>query len=503
MRWQLRTTHWLALIMLCALFLRLLLIVNGGQFYFPDEKRYRHGMLAAESFIEADFGRGIDRLLQYNNHHGFSAVAFIPALAHGIILQLFSSLNPSTTKYWFALDAGYQLPALLFSIPSVLCIGMIFLLARRAGAPAQEALVASFLLAASNVIYVFSKHFLPYDTSLLIGLAALWLAIHSRAASFRHSMAVGVTIFLCFWIYNGHATFAILIASVHCIYHARKPRTILLRGFAMATGAATLFLPIVLYNLYASNVDVLAALLSFSTTVDQGDFKEGVVFPLLYFFDSEAGIALLWLLGLVLAGWRLRQHWRTGGQERAILWFACLLALYLFIAFLSAGLQLFVVYGRVTRTMAPFIVLVCAYAFTPIMARLGQRASIVFVLAVSALALANFVPAIRQEYHIEVARRVRNAYNDVAFETTLNAPVKNYVWIGGKRPNARYLLLNAGYYYPLSGIADRPDGDVLLAVSHPFNHRPWQYEGLTAEMRDLVNSHEFKIWLIDTRPDEE
>ena len=69
---------------------------------------------------------------------------------------------------------------------------------------------------------------------------------------------------------------------------------------------------------------------------------------------------------------------------------------------------------------------------------------------------------------------------------------------GEETPLARYRLINAGYYYPITEPVDHSDGKVLLEFSHPFNHRPWQYEGMTPEMREIINRYGFKIWLLDT-----
>ena len=66
--------------------------------------------------------------------------------------------------------------------------------------------------------------------------------------------------------------------------------------------------------------------------------------------------------------------------------------------------------------------------------------------------------------------------------------------------NARYRLLNAAHYYPITGISnDLPTGKVILEIPHPLHYKPWQYEGLTPEERELVNRSDFKIWLIDTQ----
>ena len=153
-------------------------------------------------------------------------------------------------------------------------------------------------------------------------------------------------------------------------------------------------------------------------------------------------------------------QWQSNERERALLWFACLFVLYFLLSLSSTVLEVFVVYGRIARTLAPFIILLCAYAFAPLLAKHGIRAVTLFVIVVCMLALANFVPAIKQEYFIEIARRVSTEYEDVSYETTLELPSQTFGVYGKEIPDARYKLLNAGFYYPITELQDRPPGQI-------------------------------------------
>lgn len=503
MNLNLRATHVLFMIMLVAYLLRVLLVVNGGQFYFPDEGRYLRVTTVAETLYEANFRGALDRLLLYNKHHGFTTAGLIPAIIHRTIFHLNPPQYYSWTTYWAPRDNDYRISALVFAIPSVLMIGMIYLIARRAGASETEALLGAFLMGASNTFFIFSKHFLPYDMSLLIGLAALWLAIHNRDANLKHAIVVGMVTFLCLWVYYGHVTFVLMIALIYCVFLASKPRTLVIRASGMAIGAMSIAMPILLYNKYVFNIDVISEALAFSATVNQGDFAEGIVFPFLFFGNAEAGIALVWFIGLVMAGWKLRCQWNSNDRRRALLWFACLIALYGLMTLFSTVLQWFVVLSRIARTMAPFLVLLSAYAFMPLLMSRGRRAVLAFVAAVSIFALLNFVPAIQQEYIIEVAKRVEREYVDVSYETTLSYPARPYGVYGDENLSARYKLVNAGYFFPITELVDRPRGEVLLKVAHPYNHRPWQYGGMTSKMREIINRDGLYIWLIDKGPSAE
>ncbi len=495
---NLRATHTLSILMLVAYLLRLLLIVNGGQFFFPDESRYqRRSVSAVGSLFQADYRSAIDKVLAYDKHHGFTAVAIAPAIFHRVIFHLNPPPGLSWTTYWLWRDNDYRVSALIFAIPSVLSIAMIYLLARRAGAGATEALLAAFLLAASNTFYVHSKHFLPYDSSLLIGLAALWLAIGNRATSLKHALASGCATFLCIWVYFGHITFVLMIALVYCVFLASSWRDAAIRAAGMAFGALLIAMPLFLYNVSVLGIDVLAELATFSSSANQGNYAEGIVFPFIYFANAEAGIALIWSLCLLAAGWTLKKQWHSENRQRAVLWLACLITLYLLLSLFSSILQLSVVYGRLARAMAPFIILLCAYGIRPLLLERGRIAILVFLGTVSILALANFTPAISQEYFIEVARQARQDYGELSYETELSPPALPIGVYGEEKSHVRYTLINAGYYYPITEMTNRPEGEALLQVAHPFSYKPWQYEGMTPEMREIINRDGLYIWLID------
>ena len=69
---------------------------------------------------------------------------------------------------------------------------------------------------------------------------------------------------------------------------------------------------------------------------------------------------------------------------------------------------------------------------------------------------------------------------------------------GAELPEARYNLVNAGVFYPITDYLDRPEGKVILEVPHYLKNRAGQYEGMSAEARDIINSNDVKMWLIDT-----
>ena len=489
--------------MLVAFGLRVWLLMGGGQLYFPDELRYIDTIEVAQELYQGDFNRLPAALFEYTEHPGMGWVALAPAYIHRLAYALEDSNTPSWDKYWADRSGNYRFSALFFALPSTLATGMIYLLARRMGADATEALTGAFLFAASHSMFIFSRHFLPYDFSLLLGLTAIWLAIGGNAKPRRRALAVSVCAFMCFWIYHGYLHIYGLVALVYGVAFAGRLQVAVRRLMVMALVALLILGALMAYNAAALDTDLLADMRGFATTITQGDFREGALLPLMYFWDIEGGMALLWALGLAAAGWRLR---RASGLERrrGLLWLGSLLFLYLVMAVCSNVLQIFVVYGRTARQLTPFAVLLCAYGFAPWLGGGRWRMTLAFAVLASALALANFLPAIRWTWYMEFVGQAQREYGAISCELTFAPKALPYGAACARyNADARYRLLNAGYIYPITDRIAAPQGKVLAEFPHPLTQRGLHYESYTPQMRASIRSEAVYVRLIDTMAKDE
>lgn len=493
----------LALLMIIAYLLRLALIASGGQLYHADEHRYFRSLHTAEHLFDGEFGRAVNRLLGYGHHQGIAAAKLLPAMLHTFVYRLGHDDSLTWSNLWSTPAQAFWIPALLFALPSVLSIGLAYAIQRQAGGDEIESLLGAFLMAASNALFIYSQHLIPYDIAILVALLAIYYALRNRNARLVNAVRIGFLAFLVFWIYNGYVFLTVTIGLLYCLFLARDLQDIIHRGIGMALGASLIFVPILVYNAVFTDTNVLMRMYDFSNSISQGSYAEGLTFPFLYLRDVEGAMCVLWLAGLGLAA---RRIWRQPASRpgfRGLLWLGCILSALLLMIALSAGLRQFVLYGRVVRILVPFIAMACAFGIAPLLSKRGLVTKIGFVAVVALLSLSNAIPAMRQQYPLHIAWQVYQDYDNVSFETTVQERFRRWN-LRPEAPDARYRLYNSAVYLTISEIeSGRPEGRLLLEAPHPLHYRPWQYEGLTAEMRDLVNSHEFKIWLIDARPDEE
>lgn len=497
-----RPTNALIVLVIVSFGIRLMAIQQGGQFWSPDESRYLRSTDLVDNLFEGNIGGAAHRIFRYTRHNGFTWIGVIPASIHRVVFGLDAKDKDAWNAYWSGhskhFESDYRFSAIFFALPSALSLAILYAIARAAGAGEGEALLGAFLLAASNAMFAFSRHFAPYDSSLLIALIAVYGAIRARNKAAIHSIWLGTLIFFAFWIYHGHVLLTVVIGLVYSVFLASSFRATVARMLGMCLGAALIFVPVFAYSLSVASVNVIEELLAFSQTVKQGGFDEGIIFPFMYFHDVETGVALVWLCGIVFG---LRALWirpQDDGFWRGRLWLACLLSLYLLMTMSSTALQIFVLYGRTARSLIPFIALFCAFAFARPLAQ-SRLARIAFVALVCCLAAPNFLSTLQQQFPREVARQIYSEYDDISFETTFPIESRLFQLPLPARQDARYALVNASFYYPIAELGERPAGDVLIEIPHPHNLALYQYEGISPAMRDIVKRDGIYIWLIDRR----
>ena len=140
----------LILLLALASLLRLVLVVQGGQLYWPDERLYTQVVdifdLHRERWFEI-----VKALFATQDHLGFALISAIPA---AIQVSLGHALSRSGNGLMI-------LPGILLSQISVISIALVYAIARRAGRDRVEALIAAALMASAATMFYYARHLLP------------------------------------------------------------------------------------------------------------------------------------------------------------------------------------------------------------------------------------------------------------------------------------------------------------------------------------------------------
>ena len=450
------STRWIVIsILLLSLSLRWILIFRGGQYFNSDETRYEVAREAARFLVQGNFGGALKQFTLSPEHLGFKVIGLLPALLEQIT-------GPSLA-----------MPAIFFSFFSVLNLYLIFLLSRATSESPTEPLFALAFAASSQSLLYYSRHLIPYDTSLSFGLLALYLPL-VRDKTAKTSFVCGTLSFLTFITYNGYWPLAGFAMLAHTLMNGKTMSSILRRG--MITGLGFLVpLGILISVMLLSGRDLISAYQLFATSITQGLFEEGWSIPFEYFWYAE-GIVFPILAALAV----LAIVYPHRDRRYIYLWAGGILFVYLCLVIPSA-MKYFVVYARLARQMLPFLVLLAAHGLGQLNHRVAysQQVTAFLFLAIIVQAAWNFSAAYQVGFPRDFAADAQVRFPGFEFSSkrlAYGAPVLC-------RHN-EYVIENTKSYVAPPERIPQVKGQLLLTAPHPSNFQPYLYEGDLPDFRE-------------------
>ena len=329
----------LLLVLFASICLRVVLILSGGQFFWPDEGRYHGSLAAARALISGDL-TGALQVLHSADHLLFRVIGLIPAMAERAYI-----VDP-------------KIPALFFLSFSIISMWLLWSIVRALGAGERESLFAVMLLSFSSTFFYYCRHLFPYDTALALALLALLVGLKEPSRSIS-SLLCGLLSMSAFLTYNGYwilAAFALLIHTL--IPRPRGLRHSANRALVCGVGFAAPFLALIGASAAFSERPLLQQFLSFSHSVTQGVYSEGWSLPFEYLWHAEKLLLLFWAVSLAYCLWRSTIELPN---KHVVLGMTGLLFVYGTLVFFSVALERFVVYGRLARLCVPFCCILGAH----------------------------------------------------------------------------------------------------------------------------------------------
>jgi hypothetical protein len=430
-----------------AFLVRAVLIFQGGQYYWPDERLYRVSQSAAECLAQADLGCAF-RTLMRPEHTLFTVLGVIPALIE---------------QYR---GASARIPALFFAIFSVLSIWILATIARRLGADKREALLAAALLACSTTWTYYSRHLLPYDVSMAFALAALLVAVHKHV-HFTHAWLCGAICGAAFLSYSGSWPLVGFVLLVPPLFGADEWRQRLRVAICVLAGFVVPVLALFVLSSLAGGV-LLDDYLAFAATVTQGSFAEGWSLPLAYLWHAEHALALLWLGCLIAAAVAM-----PDGTRRSQIAVTGVVMVYGALVVMSVVAGVFVVYGRTARALVPLLCLLTAEQIHRVAGRYSTRP--VYAIVLSAIALQAAV-----NLRVPTIQVFPDRFKQIARSASSGA---FYVY--------------ADHIYPLPEPVSTDGAVVLAEAAHPLQYLPYQYEGFTPDQRRALRTVDIRMRLLE------
>ena len=453
-------------ILLVSLVLRWILILRGGQYYIADETRYEVSRDAARLLAQGQLGEALRQFTISPEHLAFKVIGIIPALLEQLV-------GPSLV-----------LPAMFFSLFSILNLYLIYLLSQRGQVSINEPLYALFFASSSLSLLYYSRHLFPYDLAMSFGLFALYLAT-TQPQTTKTSLACGGLSFLCFIAYNGYWALAGFAMLVNVLLEERAVARILKRAIWTAAGFVAPFVLLIIV-LLATGTNMISALRLFATSITQGTFEEGWRLPFEYFWHTEhLTILVIGLLSVVSAIHFFRTKHRYAG-----VWISGIVFIYLCLFIPSVLLHSFVVYARLTRQLLPFLILLSAHGLALFEERKQVSHSLIIVLLAGVFIQAawNFKASYQLFYPRQFSETLQSQFRGFEFSTkrlAYGAPTLCQ--------SNGYVIENTKYFLSAPESTPPVKGELLRDVPHPVNFLPYQYEGYTPQQRQEFRERQLKM----------
>jgi hypothetical protein len=472
----------LILLLAAASIVRLALVVQGGQLYWPDERLYTQVLDIFDINQSSWFGI-VKALVGTQNHLGFALISAVPA---GLQFALGRALSRSVNELMV-------LPGVMLSQISVAAIALVYAIARRAGRDRVEALLAAGLMASATTMFYYARHLLPYDSSMAFALLALWCGLGTTR---RDSLLCGAAAGAAFVAYNGYWLLVAVVLLVHVFHAGRTARRVaFVRAVFAGLGFLLVPLTIVAVELATGAPLLMSGMQRLAGTVTDGYMPEGFSVTWAYLWHAEHGLLLVWLAAALFVVFDTGE-WNLGRRHTATVWIVSAVFVYLGLAFSSALLHVFVVMGRQSRQLVPFFCLATAAAIAQLFER-RRWAGWVIGACAAALMLQvgwNFRQPLQQRFPRDVIAEITTEYGPVDRDSTLEGPP-----LTDTHEPSRWMLLNAQHLYhpraprpPLrSGILE------VLRIPHPLQFLPYQYEGFGPTERQLLRNNDIAMRLID------
>jgi hypothetical protein len=477
-----RLSHLMLLIAVASL-LRVMLVAQGGQLYWPDERLYRAVVELWDLPRWSDLLRGV---LGTQDHLGFAVMALVPAGMHHLLIRVMHLSS----------DNLFGFPALLLSQMSVLSIALVYAIARRSGGDRREALTAAALMAGATTMLYYARHLLPYDSAMTCALAALWVGTNTESRP--RTIACGALSAFAFIIYNGYWLIVGVVLLTHLVAVSASRAAWIRRAAWLATGFLGFGVVLMLLQWLAGAPLLVSGMRHLAGTVSDGYPPEGFTLSWEYLWHAEHGLLLMWLAAALVILIDSRP-WTNGRRRAALLWLGGAAAIYLGLSASSAIAQLFVVMGRQSRQMVPFLCLAAAPAvWHALESTRAKRAWVAIGIAALTLQSAyNMSEPVRQRFPRELEEEIGHRYNLVNHAMSVMGPTPQYAPI-----ESRWVLVNAQHLYPPRGPARVPAGVTVLQFPHPLEFLPYQYEGFEPLERQVLRRNDISMRLIDTAGDE-
>jgi hypothetical protein len=511
-----QTLHYTLLTSIILMAAHKLTLIGSGFLALPDEIRYVAAIDALQYLSKLKIIPAIDALFSTQARPAETLVKMIPAAvqyASSKVMHL--NLSESRNTY----------PIFVFNFIIYCCILRYhFNISNILLKDRLWALVSVLFFSALTNSYLYLRHALPYDESLLIFLIIIYKVLiynEKKQLSFKKSFVLGFFAFFGYMVYPGY--FPLYIASAGLFFFLALDKNNVLNKVYQASyyTLGSLFCLGVFEGLSRiAGGSYLADAQAITGLITQGSFEESFSFIVKYLYEVEGVMGIILMVGMSLFGYILMRSFKKNMQHEPLFLLATLLV-FLYFSYTSAGyfFHKMIMYGRLLHQYMPFICTFSVFAFNGLCVFLASKMPSfpkkeVILCVVSLVFILNFGINFRAftdfAYPRDVAWALSEKYQlkdvqDICEHGDCWAlmPVeedKILRGVGRRNPAVSdVLLLNACYFYPFEDMTKynpyTPNTayKLVAAQRHFVNCKAYQYEGASITERQNFDKINFYI----------
>ena len=497
---KIKTTRYIILVIfLVSVAFRFFLCAKGGQFFYIDEARFMNGHYLLAHISDCDWTSAIKRITSTYAHTLF---IFISAIIEGFRYIYVLVFVDSNAPAFLLADSriAIEVAAFLLSFASALNILLLYFVVKKSGGTNLQAIIASILLASATSNFYFSRHLLPYDTSITFALIALCFALN-RSNSKYNSVLTGLFCGLTTLTYNGYWTISALVWVILIIRSGDRLTKKFEHGIiSLLSGISPIILLHVISLLYGGNYLTGMQDWLIATKANQyGDIGIGWKVLISYLWDSEGIVSIIYFISVLSAIYFFFKYRKLELNYKDIGFFSILFIIFTLL-FLCDFLKSSVLYGRTIKQITPFFCIALSFPVSVFIENLKSPKQRIFVLVLVLFfgfqILFNFNKCLNLEFpenFISNSNSQQKEYSNMADLTGPNITNTDF-----NSSLSSFAVINAQTFVPpFTGYRSIPIKEVLLESDHPYNFKPYQYIHYNEQERNQLRQLQLKMKFVE------
>lgn len=502
MNYKIKTEQLIITLIIITIITKLFLI-SDGMFAFPDEARYDASVYAFYDLINLNVKGFLNKIFSTDARPGDVLLRIIP-----VAFQKINTLLFNINIY----DPINSYPIFLFNYVVHLLILLIHY--RLSKILFQEKVIALLsLLIFSSLIssYIYLRHCLPYDASLLLLYFVMYqfIKMHNcNKVTSGYLLSWGSLMAIAYLIYPGYSLFfaafsMLLLIMLYIDYGLTKS----LKQFLVFVAAICLVIFCAEVMSRIGNSSYIWSAMNLSSTITQGNFEESFIFIIKYLLQVEglSGVILILGVGGYLI-FLIYQPDKDNIKSITSVAFYCFSAVVLLYAVLGFFFQKVVFYGRLIHQFLP---LICIFAVFPLNKIYLLNKHKNHNYAIGAIAVCVFISfsinmhdylklAYPRDTHASFVKNGTKYKEQIEFSSAHGHRFNYPRVIKESNNDPDIILVNCCYYYPFLNVEKKPveildEYEIIFSKPHFLNFKAYQFEGFRIKARSNIDHYQMNI----------